>query len=146
MTDRWGLEESAPSEEHTLDYEEYEEWMEKHLNDIAERGAERKSRRARWEIDNARRDSEMTSASLNTTTEALDPGEEIEYGIESNMKMGEVDRMRMGGKLVISTHEPKGSRAIARKDETKQGADIGTTLECPDELNVLQTCFVCLQD
>ena len=70
--------------------------MEEHLNDIAERGAERISRRARWEIDNARRDSEMTSASLNTTTEALDPGEQIEYGIESNVKMGEVDRMRMG--------------------------------------------------
>ena len=54
--------------------------MEEHLNDIARRGVERISRRARWEIDNTRRESEMRSTSLNTTTEALDLGEEIEYG------------------------------------------------------------------
>ena len=76
----------------------------------------------------------MRSTSLNTTTEALDPGEEIEYGtspleggatqlIESNVKMGVVYRMRVGENLEIPTQEPKGSHAIARNDETKQGTD-----------------------
>ena len=80
MTERRGLEENAPFQENTLDEGEYEEWMEQHLNDIAGRGVERISRRARWKIDNTRRESEMRSTSLNTTTEALDLGEEIEYG------------------------------------------------------------------
>ena len=45
--------------------------MEEHLNDIAECGAERMRRRARWEMDKVRRESELESMSLNTTTEVL---------------------------------------------------------------------------
>ena len=74
MTDRRGLKETVPSQG-------YDDWMEENLNDIADCGAERISRRARWEIDKARRESELESVSLNTTKEALDPGEEIEWGI-----------------------------------------------------------------
>ena len=119
--------------------------MEEHLNDIAECGAERMSRRARWKIDKARRESELESVSLNTTTEALDPGEEIEWGIsseeeyatqqvESNMKMGVVNKIRMGDNFVISTHEPKGSHTTPRNDETEQETDVGAAKDHPDEL------------
>ena len=51
MTDRRELDKNAPSQECTLDTEGYEDWMEEQLNDIAECGAERISRRARWKID-----------------------------------------------------------------------------------------------
>ena len=94
--------------------------------------------------DKARRESELKSMSLNTTTDSLYPGEEIEWGtspeedgtqqVESNVKMGVVDRMRMGDEFVISTHEPKGSHTTPRNDETKQETDVGAAMDHPDEL------------
>ena len=87
----------------------------------------------------------MESVTLNTTTEALDPGEETKLGIsqeeedvtqhvESNVKMGVVDRMRMGDNFVISTHDPKGSHTTARNDELEQKTDVEAAMDHPDEL------------
>ena len=145
MTDSREKDKNVPSQESTLDTEGYEDCMEEHLTDVEECRAELIIRRARSEIDKARRESELESMSLNTTTEALDPGEEIEWGIspeeedgtqrvESNVKMGVVDRMMMGDNFVIPTHAPKGSHTTPRNDETEQETDVGAAMDHPDEL------------
>ena len=129
------------SQENTMDAEEYENWIEQHLTDVAECGAGRMGRKARWEIDKARRASELESLSLNTTTEAIEPGEEIKWGtspvkegtqqVESTVKMGPVDRMMVGDNLVVPTHAPKGSHTTLMDDTTEPETEVGENIPRP---------------
>ena len=68
------------SQENTMDAEEYKNWIEQHLTDVAVCGAGRMGRKARREIDKARKVSELESLNLKTTTEAIEPKEEIKWG------------------------------------------------------------------
>ena len=71
----------------------------------------------------------MESLSLDTTTEAIESEEEIEWGtslvkdeiqrVESTLKMGVVNRMMVGDNLVFTTHAPKESHTTLRDDGTE---------------------------
>ena len=68
------------SQENTMDAEEYENWIEQHLTDVAVCGAGRMGRKARQEIDKARKVSVLESLNLKIITEAIEPKEEIKWG------------------------------------------------------------------
>ena len=61
------------SQDNTMDAEEYENWIEQHLTDVAECGAGKMCEKARWEINKARKASELESLSFNTTNESIEP-------------------------------------------------------------------------
>ena len=68
------------SQENTMDTEENENWVEQHLAATTEWGTGRMGRKERWDVNKAREASELEALSLDTTTEAIEPREEIEWG------------------------------------------------------------------
>ena len=112
------------SQENTMGGEEYENWIEQHLTDVAVCGAGRMGRKARREIDKARKVSELESLNLKTPTEAIEPKEEIKWGtslvneatqrVEGTVNIGVVDGMMVGDNLVVPMHAPKESHKTRR--------------------------------
>ena len=68
------------SQENTMDAKENENWVEQHSAAAEVWGAKGMGRKERWEIDKAREASESEPFDLDTTKEAIERGDEIEWG------------------------------------------------------------------
>ena len=66
--------------ENIMDAEETMSWVEQQSAATAEWGARRRGRKERWEIDKAREASELELSTLDPTSEAIEPGGELEWG------------------------------------------------------------------
>ena len=65
--------------ENIMDAAETENWVGQHSDATVEWSKRRVGREERWGVDQAKEASKLEPSNLDTTTEAFEPGEEVEW-------------------------------------------------------------------